>query len=949
MARPLFNPFPGLRPFEPDEDHLFFGREDEIDELLRRLRTTRFLAVVGTSGSGKSSLVRSGLIPSLQSGYMVTAGSSWRIAMFRPGEDPVGHLAGALDARDVLGVEGELASTNRVLIEATLGRGARGLVDVVRQARIPAADNVLVVVDQFEELFRFRRSRHIENSRDEAIAFVKLLLEAAHQTDVPIYVVLTMRSDFIGDCMEYPGLAEAVNDGTYLVPRMSRDDLRSAITGPVAVGGGAIAPRLVLRVLNDLGDDQDQLPVLQHALMRTWDHWERGDRAQPIDVGDYEAIGTLAGALSRHAEEAYVETGSDERRRITERMFKALTDTVTDHRGVRRPTSVADLALICEAGEAEVIAIVDIFRRPGRSFLMPPPRVPLTSRSIIDLSHESLMRCWTRLIAWAEEERASAAFYVRLSQAAAWFAEGTAGLWRDPELELGLRWKRKNHPTRAWAERYDPGFERAIAFLDRSEQEWTRLKAEREREQKRQLRRARAAAGVLAALLAVVGGSLYLALKENRRAEANLGLAKTAVDETLASVEVDPAKLGADVPQITEVRRVLIRKAETFYKAFIQQKPDREELYYENALAHFRLGHINRLLGRQEDAVREYRDAIAQLQPLVRAHPANTGYKESLANAYNWLGEALRLGSGGPEDAEAAYNDALALQKDTGGAPLARTYYNRGILRGASASVGDEKFQQADDDFREAIRLLEPIVERHADRVAAQDLGRAYNNLASLIALDDSRLAEARSLYERAIGVHERLAREDPDNREYRVELAKFYNNVADVLRQQHEPDGAKARSQQAIDLLDDLARPAPSLGIERADAHNLRALILAERQPDAALAEYERAVDDFERLARDPYASRLAEFHLRFGELLLNLSDLTDRGAKLGRGRALLARAVGGYLARTAAAFDAGSVADAPAALENVAQLLPELPEPERSRITKSYEALRDRVAAKK
>src|SRR5215831_5048435 len=97
------NPFPGLRPFEPDEDHLFFGREKETDDLLRRLRSHRFLSVVGTSGSGKSSLVRSGLIPSLHSGFMATAGSSWRVALLRPGEDPIGHLAESLDAPDVLG------------------------------------------------------------------------------------------------------------------------------------------------------------------------------------------------------------------------------------------------------------------------------------------------------------------------------------------------------------------------------------------------------------------------------------------------------------------------------------------------------------------------------------------------------------------------------------------------------------------------------------------------------------------------------------------------------------------------------------------------------------------------------------------------------------------------------------------------------------------------------
>src|ERR1700745_3782993 len=135
-----FNPFPGLRPFEPDEDHLFFGREKEIDELLRRLRATRFLAVVATSVGAKSSLVRCGLIPSLYGGYMVNAGSSWRIGILRPGEDPIGQLAASLNQHGLLGTDGEMADTYRMLLEATLRRSTLGLVDVVRQARIPTND-----------------------------------------------------------------------------------------------------------------------------------------------------------------------------------------------------------------------------------------------------------------------------------------------------------------------------------------------------------------------------------------------------------------------------------------------------------------------------------------------------------------------------------------------------------------------------------------------------------------------------------------------------------------------------------------------------------------------------------------------------------------------------------------------------------------------------------------
>ena len=205
-----------------------------------------------------------------------------------------------------------------------------------------------------------------------------------------------MRADFIGDCMEYHGLPEALNASQYLVPRLTREELRGAITGPVAVAGGDIAPRLVLRLLNDLGNDQDQLPVLQHALMRTWDYWaDHHAPGEPIDIRHYDAVGNLKEALSRHAEEAYAEVGSGQK--VAERVFKALTDRVSDPRGIRRPCSVAALAAIGEVPEADVIRIVEVFRRPGRSFLMPPSDQPLDSHAIVDLSHESLMRCWTRL------------------------------------------------------------------------------------------------------------------------------------------------------------------------------------------------------------------------------------------------------------------------------------------------------------------------------------------------------------------------------------------------------------------------------------------------------------------------------------------------------------------------------------------------------------------------
>ena len=180
---PAVQPLPRAAQLRARRRSPVFRPREQVDDLLGRLRRTRFLAVVGGSGSGKSSLVKSGLMPSLRSGYMAKAGSSWRVALLRPGADPIGNLASALDDPGVLGGDSAMDEFSGALLGASLRRSGQGLVDALRQARLPPGENVLVVVDQFEELFRFKQARAEAGGRDEAVAFVKLLLEAARQNE----------------------------------------------------------------------------------------------------------------------------------------------------------------------------------------------------------------------------------------------------------------------------------------------------------------------------------------------------------------------------------------------------------------------------------------------------------------------------------------------------------------------------------------------------------------------------------------------------------------------------------------------------------------------------------------------------------------------------------------------------------------------------------------------
>lgn len=519
-----FNPFPGLRPFNIDESHLFFGREGQSDEVLLKLSRSRFVGIIGPSGSGKSSFIYCGVMPILYGGFLTNASPDWEVIVTRPGSGPIDNLAESLLKNDA-GYQTEDAEEKKIkrtIFSTLLRSSSLGLVEAIEQSRKSRDKNYLILVDQFEELFRFK-DNHDMNSVNETLAFVNLLIEAVNYPDAPIYVAITMRSDFIGDCAQFPELTRKINDSHYLIPQLTRDQKRSAIEGPVAVGGARVAPRLVQQLLNDLGDNPDQLPILQHALMRTWDYWvHRKDyEDEPVDLKHYEAIGTMAEALSMHANEAYDEL-NEEQKHVCEVLFKAITEKRGENFGIRRPTRLHEIAAIADVPEEEVIAIVEKFRKPGRSLLTPAHNNPIDAKSMIDISHESLMRIWVRLKNWVDDEAEAVQMYTRLAEAATMYQVGKAGLWRPPDLQLALNWQAKHKPTLVWGQRHNPAYERTMIFLEYSKKEWETEQRVKEQEQKRKLRNARIFALILGTATVISIGFLVFALIQKTIADANL-------------------------------------------------------------------------------------------------------------------------------------------------------------------------------------------------------------------------------------------------------------------------------------------------------------------------------------------------------------------------------------------------------------------------------------------
>ena len=560
------NPFPGLRPFTTEESHLFFGREEQCDEVLTRLSTHRFVAITGPSGSGKSSFVRCGILPTLFGGFVSEYGSRWHIIQTKPGNDPFQNLAkGILQEDEQYHLSDKEEKLARETITKTLlESGSHGLVETIRQTKSPQDTNFLVIIDQFEELFRCQKGETDTSLyADEALAYVELINEAICYQGLPIFVIITMRSDFVGECAQIPSLTWLINESHYLIPQMTREQKRRAITGPVAVGGGTISSLLVQQLLNDLGNNPDQLPILQHALMRTW-NYSKNNGDIYLDIDDYEAIGGMSEALSQHADEAYEEL-TEEQKHICESIFKSLTEKGTDSIGIRRPTQICELAAIAGVDEARVIEVIEKFRQPGRSLLMPAANVQFTSDTVVDISHESLMRIWVRLKQWVEEESEAAEMYLRLSEAAEMHQIGKTGLWRPPDLQLAINWEQKQKPTLVWGQRYHSAYERTMVFLRESIEQYSFEQKAKSESQKKALNRARISTLILGAATIISIGFLLFAIQQKVETDSQRQIAELERHEAdrqkelalISAEEAEKRKVEAENARLIAEEKVI--------------------------------------------------------------------------------------------------------------------------------------------------------------------------------------------------------------------------------------------------------------------------------------------------------------------------------------------------------------------------------------------------------
>ena len=507
-------PYTGLRPFTEDESLYFKGRDEHIEQATRQLEKNKFIMLTGASGDGKSSLVYAGIIPNAKAGFLRSQFSNWVVADFRPERNPMGNLS------HVLAKQLGIASENTVRTE--LSHGFSALVDVYKASplyldtveedfstlddqqkskRKRTAANLIIIADQFEEFFTNPENFHKGVPSQEASLVTNLLLETARialEEKLPIYVIITMRSDFIGQCASFRGLPEAIGFSQFFVPRLNRTQLQEVIEEPAVLSGNKISRRLTERLIHDMVEGTDQLPILQHALNQIWKMADEG--RGKMDLLHYAMVGGMKGTELQEKEAAIFEKwfrdlpaniqacyqqpglqnvlnthanklnnfallnksmSEADAQQIVEIAFKCLTK-IDNSRAVRNRMALNEITAVINQPHLDykkVGQVLSVFRESGNTLLRPftDEVLELSGESVLDITHESLIRNWENLTQWAKDEFNSYTIYLDFSQQLnRWVDSDKASsflLYIGP-LTFFENWFEKAKPNTEWIVRY---------------------------------------------------------------------------------------------------------------------------------------------------------------------------------------------------------------------------------------------------------------------------------------------------------------------------------------------------------------------------------------------------------------------------------------------------------------------------------------------------------------
>ena len=589
------NPYPGLRPFTEKESIFFKGRDLHIRQIIKQLQENKIIVITGASGDGKSSLVYAGVIPNARAGFFKAEYNNWLICDFRPERTPLHNLSKTIAENFELPldeIENDLrygfSSLVRIYknspyyIDKNAYEWQSASPDEQRKLKSKGA-NLFILADQFEEFFTNPENYAGGVPSDEAYVTVNLLLESAGLSineDLPVFIVFTMRSDFISQSVSFKGLPEYIGYSQFFVPRLQRNELQQVIEEPAKLAGGSISKRLTETLINELRDGFDQLPIIQYSLSQLWKVASNGDEEMDLMhlvklaglptkflssedkvkfekwVKDQESFKQkyyqntgLSNVLNTHANILYEtalfyyqeivswsknEITEEDARVVIKTAFQSLTK-IDMGRAVRNRVTLREITDIINKPEIDyetVCGILNIFRLPGNNFIRPYidqndiESQYLSSEAILDITHEALIRNWEVLTYWEIEERENYNDFQEFSvQLERWKSNE-----RTKEFLLPLgplshfeKWYKKSRPNKYWIAKYDNTLdakeiktEKAEVLVEDISEYLVKSRAAITAAEKAKKKRRRIVSISVILVMLVLGGFTYWAMQERK-------------------------------------------------------------------------------------------------------------------------------------------------------------------------------------------------------------------------------------------------------------------------------------------------------------------------------------------------------------------------------------------------------------------------------------------------
>lgn len=533
-------PFKGLQFFDQADADIFFGREMLTASLVKHIREGhRFIVIVGASGSGKSSVVRAGLVPVLQRGETLADGEyppkgseDWLIHVITPTAHPLESLTTSL-TRDH-----ESVTVTSTLMD-DLARDTRSLhMTIERMAEAQDTTRLLLVVDQFEELFTLCRDEV------ERKAFIDNLLTATvSEAKGPTTVVITLRADFYERCSEYENLRQALAKHQEYIGPMTAREMRRAIEEPAKQGGWDFQSGMVDLFLRDVRGEPGALPLLSHALLETW--LRRSGRM--LTLKGYAASGGVPGAIARTAEMVFNRHLTEEQQAIARKIFLRLTELGEGTQDTRRRVALSELIPHPDTAAA----VEEVIKK------LADARLITTYEDTAEVAHEALIREWPALREWLDEDREGLKLHRHLTESAQEWEEldrDSGELYRGARLVQVLEWAAENEGQLNELEREFLGASQIFALdeeAERQAQQQRELEAARklaEAEKKRaaeqtksvrRLRRLAMGLGVVL-LIAVVVAGIAMQQRKQIENEAYLRASRELAVAAISNLHQDP-------------------------------------------------------------------------------------------------------------------------------------------------------------------------------------------------------------------------------------------------------------------------------------------------------------------------------------------------------------------------------------------------------------------------